>query len=186
MGRFGDFPAVARLGIEAGKVGQGFRSDGEAGEFGTLPVGQRAVFGAVAALRGLFLALHHVDQQPVGTGAVAGDDGFAGALHGLGGAVQHALQRRLPQLGAGLVHRAIPGGPKRRRVRVPAQPPGRLRRHVDGARGSGDGAAIGEPLNELPLPMRRPAIVAGLHGDGVEGGFGEVGFFDHAWDGGMK
>ena len=84
-------------------------------------------------------------------------DAVERALHGGGGeAVDAGIQR------------GVPGGGEAFRAGLPAEMVGAFRGHADGAGGVLDRAEFRERGDEALLPLRRPAVVAVLAGNGGE------------------
>lgn len=87
-----------------------------------------------------------------------------------GDAVDAAAERFVGDPAHGIVERDIPGDPEALRIRAAGEGIGAFRRHADAPAGIADAAAFGERADEIGLPPRRPAVMAGPHADGFEGG----------------
>jgi hypothetical protein len=83
-------------------------------------------------------------------------------------AVDRPRQRRIGEPHDGGVHRRVPRHAEGLRIAPPAQGVGGGAAHADRARRFVDAAAIGQPLDERELLVRRPAVVAIAHPDGHE------------------
>ena len=100
-------------------------------------------------------------------GALADVDAVAVLIqHRFLGAVDGAIEGDIDEALAGLGEGGLPGGGKALRARRAAEAIAAGDRHADRAGGGGDGASIGQLLDETLLHRRLPAIGPGLAGDG--------------------
>jgi hypothetical protein len=82
--------------------------------------------------------------------------------------VDGARHHRVGQAPHGIFDRRDPCVAKAPGIRPRAQVIGRSLAHADGSAGIGDAGRLGERLDELDLPVGRPAIAAMAQRDGIE------------------
>jgi hypothetical protein len=85
-------------------------------------------------------------------------------------AMHRAAERGVGQPTDGIIERDVPGDAEALRRRLPPQRIGRGGRHADPAARLRDTAAFAQHLDEIDLPLRRPAIMAHTRADKGESG----------------